>query len=288
MRWTNKSISAVAAAWMALCTIAGAQVALDARLLHSRTMKYEPIGVKVRVENNLSDKLQLGSDDPKARLVFVVERGPGNPVSPLPSAKRIHFKVPPHNTGTVEVDLQEIYDMRDTGPYTVRARVDWKGTSYSSPRMYLDVVPGLSIGEMTVEAGGGFRKLTLRTLHRERKEYLFLVIENARAGICYGAFDLGRIVRVQKPMLTIDAEEQIHILHQSAPTHYTHTILTSEGEQIGRVLYGGDAGQVRLEGSPDGGVTVRGGREASQASPEAFRMPSGMRMHTDSEPVPMR
>ena len=76
------------------------------------------------------------------------------------------------------------------------------------------------------------RSYTLRTLNRDRREVVFLRINDDDRGMCYGVFELGAIVRMFEPKLQMDEVGNIHVLHQSGPWQFTHSVFTPHGDPV--------------------------------------------------------
>ncbi len=138
------------------------------------------------------------------------------------------------------MDLLGLYDLRGTGPYTVRARLDWKNKSYISSTRYLDIVPGLELNRLITDGPGGvsLRCFSLRSLYRERRTHLFVRIEDKDNGICYGLYDLGKLLRVGKPEIGLNGDGNVEIRHQSAPEQFTRTTLSLDGKVIDQQVDG--------------------------------------------------
>lgn len=270
--------------WAGLCARSQGQLVLNAKLVHPRVIQYEPIRVEVRVDNNSAQEIQVGADESGMRLLFEIEQVPGQLIPTRADARMPTLTVPARKAATAEVNLAEIYDMRSTGPYTVRPKLEWGAKSYPGPKLYVDVIPGFEIGRLMEDVGGGrgVRTFSLLTLSRDRGEYLFLKIEEEDQGLCYGVIDLGRIVRLHEPTLSFDQQAQVHVLHQSGPTQFAHTILTAYGDVVERQTFRTSGGKPSLERDREGGVVIRGGEPAPDESPVSPGIPA------DNQRVPAR
>lgn len=243
-------------------SVARAQIEVSCRLEHERVLAFEPIRVTVGIVNNTGRSLLFSEEGGDARLAFDIEQTPGaalrptgEPIFPEP------FSLEPGKQATKTVNLLSVFPIGSTGPYTIRARVEWAGRMFSSPGLFLDILPGLEIGHLTAGVpgeAGALRTYTLRTLNRDRSEHVFLRIEDEDEGQCYGVFDLGRIVRVTPPSLQVDSAGNVHVLHQAAPRQYTHSAFRPNGEPVEQKQYLSGALDVRMRKSDDGEVRVSG------------------------------
>ncbi len=245
----------------ALAMPAAGQIEVGCRIEQSRLVQYEPIRVTVRIRNNSGEPLRFTGADRNAQLQFEVEQTPGRAL-PMRQASLITepLVIAPRGQATRDVILTEHYDLRSTGPYTLRARVDWEGQGFVSPKVFADIVPGFEIERLISAAGAArsMRHYRLLTLNRDRGEHVFLRIDDEAEGICYGVIHLGRIIRTRTPMLRVDGDFNVHVLHQSGPGRYAHNVFNPEGRRVLRKTYMDEEQQAELSDTEDGRVIVTG------------------------------
>jgi hypothetical protein len=83
--------------------------------------------------------------------------------------------------------------------------------------------------------------------------------------------------------LVVDDAGRVHVLQQSGPQQYTHTVMSSEGALIDRETYLGSAGGADFEQALGGGAGIgRSTMSREEIVPERF-LPGG-----HSKPVPLR
>lgn len=236
-----------------------AQFELSANLANPNALQYEPVIVILKVSNTGPYPATVGGEG-GAVLSFRVEREAGRIVDEQPPGLILApFMVPPRETVTREVNVARAYDLRKTGSYTLYARLDHRGTRSRSGRMYLDVVPGLIIHEQRVMTRSGSRTISLRTLQRDRVMHLFCRIEDEQRQICYGVHDLGRLLRHDPTGILVDSEDLIHVLHQSGPTRYSHSIFGADGTPIRQEYVAKGNRSAELAIGEGGDVVVQGG-----------------------------
>ncbi len=248
----------------ALCAAlaAPAQVSLRIRLAHASVLDMEPAVVAVTIQNDTPQDLVIGGTN-AAVLQFDIEESPGTLLRA--TGKPVlaeEVAVPARGSRTVETDLVQPYLLRKPGPYTVTAIVRWNDEVFASNRDYLDVLPGLEIRRLqalTSEKPPSKLTYSLRTLGRERHQYLFLRVDNEAKSLCYGVYDLGTVVRMFEPQVKFDNAGRIHILHQSAPTRFTHSVFETDGVPVSTKFHGGKAAMIKLVVNREGEVKVEGG-----------------------------
>ena len=260
---------------------AAAQIDMQCRLENVRTVLFEPVVISLDIINNTGDILDFSGAIPNAHLAFDVEQSPGVLVPPtgVPLfAQAVTIK--PGDTFSGKVNLQAAYKITDTGPYTVTTRVEWGDKVFISPKLFLDVLPGLEIAKLVAgipDDPNAVRSYTLRTLNRDRSEVVFLRINDDEEGACYGVFELGTIVRMFEPRLQVDAVGNIHVLHQSGPWQFTHSVFTPHGDPVVQEVYSAEGSVIDLKRAEDGQLTVQGGQRympgQEGTSQEAVRAP---------------
>ena len=230
---------------------ARAQIDFRCRLINSKVLQYESIPVEVIIANNTGRLLALGGDGSDVRLFFDIETTPGALVMPtgVPLlTNRVVIK--PADTARLVVDLLPSYAIPGTGPCSITGRLEWRDLVFVSAKMYVDIVPGLEIARLAAgipELPQSTRTYSLRTLNRDRGERVFLRITD-EAGRSYGVLDLGRIVRVYKPVMHVDEEGNLQIVHQNGPGSYVRHVITPYGRVVAQEAYTGDSGNLRLKG----------------------------------------
>ena len=254
--------TAVSAGILCVLSYSGlAQLDVRGRLRHKRLLRYEPVIVDLRIVNRSSELIQLSLSNASSRLVFDVEQVPGGQIPERSDGEMRTINVPPRASIEESIDLLKIYDLRTTGPYTIRAHIDWEGTSFISPPMYLDILTGFELTHLVADAprGGSRRVYTLRTLYRDSADQLFLTVEE-KGSVCLGVLDLGSVVRLNEPQLQVDGEGDIHVLFQHSPSLFFHCIIDGGALLISRresfrVAYGhleileDDSGRVFIVGA---------------------------------------
>ncbi len=248
-----------------LCGLAGAvhaQVEVSCRVEPSRAVMYEPVIAHVRIQNNTGSEITINDSGADGRLWMEIERVPGRPVRQRePRLLAEPMVIPPRESVTRRINISRAYDLRSTGQFNVRARVNWAGRSLASGRAFLDLVPGLERARLTGAAGpeGSQPRLyRLLTLNRDRGEHLFLRVDDEHAGVCYAVVHLGRLVRIQDPKMRIDESNNLTILHQTSPARYLYHVFTPNGKLVNRRLYTSEERGVTLVRSTDGSYIVSG------------------------------
>lgn len=245
-------------------SVALGQIEISARLQHARLLQFEPVLASVRIQNRMPRPVQVGQGE-EVEIHFDIGVRPGDYLKERPNARHADsFTVEPGETVSVVINLLDRYPLTRLGPYTIRARLSYAGGLRHSARMYLDIVPGMKIGaaegSVTGELGGPRRVCTLLHLTRDGREHLFLRFDDPDADLSYGVHDLGSFIRFVDPNLAIDLRGHVHVLHQSAPSRFTHSTFRIDGRALDRVFYTKGHAAIRLVPAPDGEIVVAGGQ----------------------------
>lgn len=274
--------------WMLLAGLAAAspawaQVQLTCRLAHQRLVLHEPAVITLTVENQLAVPVDLAGTPDAPALSFDVERSPGRLLSPAGAPLFSESVwIAPQGTRTFQFDLRMHYPLREEGPYSVCARLALPDRALTSAKLFFDVVPGLPILSLTAgtrDPADGVRKYSLVSISREMYQYIFLRILDEARNQCFGTYELGPFLRYFKPVLLLDGEAQVHVLHQSGPNQFIHNVFTPNGRPVQHGVYRGDIGRMRLEKAPNGSISVFGGKPVSPDDDEPEPKPA---------PLPLR
>jgi len=261
-RWTG----AVACAAVLLAAGAGTvhgQVDIQWVPEHNRVVLMGPMVAHLRIGNLTGGDLSLGPGG-NAGLSFILDDTHGGTVrSNGRDLVRRPVRIPNGGTAEVTVDISDAYPVERAQSYMVSPVLDIEGERFAGNRQSFEVQSGLEIAQRTTGlAGRGTdRKATLRLIHRDRSDYVFFRLDAPSAGQCLGVYELGTVIRFVPPLIETDAEGDFHVLHQSAPDRFVHSVFTAGGTPLFRDLYSAQAGAIRLERNDDGSVDVEGGNK---------------------------
>ena len=132
-------------------------------------------------------------------------------------------------------DLTLWYDMGAMGRYMVTAEIAWDGRIMASRPVVLEVVRGIELQQVSRGVRGYpnlKRTYSLRYWPREGAEQLFLSVDESPTGLNYGVFRLGPVVRVFKPVVEVDGQGKIVVVHQSTSRRFVRSVLKGSRERI--------------------------------------------------------
>ncbi len=248
------------AIWGLACA-APAQIELSWKLLHNRTVLMEPVRATVRIVNYSGQTLDL-TPRGNARLLFDVEDQPTSmvPGTGQPLVRQAVI-IPSSETRDVEVNLLDGYRIVKGQSYMLKPVLEFDGVRFTGERLSLEVQPGLELIQRAygTRSAGDARSVSLRLIHREGGDRVLFRIDNSATGFCLGVYELGRMIRYFVPRLEQDRDRAFHVLHQSGPDRFVHSVFDYDGTPRGMTFYSAEASRLQLKRGEDGGVAVEGG-----------------------------
>lgn len=240
---------------------AQAQVKLGFVLKPDVALQYERVGAEITIQNNTGKPLDSSSNG-NCRISYIVRFGKDTPMAGLENVEALPVLVPPARTLTFADDISKRFNLGKMGPYTVQLKLEWSDYVFTSESRFVDVVSGTEVDHLTTSTPDGERTFSLRLLNREKHDRLFLRIEDP--SVCYGVFDLGRVVRMSNPEIKMDAKGMVHILHQSGPQQYSYVVYSPQGVRTRKETYGDNITRATIVSDDVGAVSVETVHVATQ------------------------
>lgn len=214
------------------------QVRIGVDVEHESVLENEPVIATVSIGNDADTPMVFGPDAFNATLTLVLRRGVRRmeelPADTMRQANR-RIIVLPGEVHREMFDLGSLFPMHEQRTYRLSVRIEHEDIAYSSRERVFDIVSGIEIASAVYPVPGyRDRKLTysLRYWRRRQSEHLFLVVNDRAAGIAYGTFDLGRMIRFTPPVLRYDHIGTISVVHQSGRERFTRSRFSISGEGV--------------------------------------------------------
>jgi len=258
MTWTWRLVVTAAFVGLSL-TSAWGQIEVRCTLAQNSVLQFERVEATVAIYNVSGGYMVFGGPEANSHLSFRVERSSGVVVPPnrdvtWPSPVRLASGEQSSRT----FDLQRYFAIPEPGAYAVVAVVHWRGRTFRSQKLFFDVARGVEIDRLSLtppSAPDALYTFSLRTLHRGAGDYALLRVDDETRDLCLGVYELGRILRVYRPTIQIDDFSHVHVLHQSGPNLFTHTVFTAQGLPISQNVHA-SGGAARLRKQPNGELIV--------------------------------
>ncbi len=195
----------------------------------------ERVRCEVSVENSSADSIDVGSRGSADSLIIELfrasDRDQYEKVSK--SAFTAPFLLHSGEGQRLESFIGDHYQMKDESRYLARAVLVHGGYRYESTFKSFDVVPGMKLASaMQLFAGrpGWERHFEVVFASRAQSEHAFLKIydkANGRIANIWPTIDLGTILRVSPPKISIMPNGEVVVLHRATQDNYVRTVFWS-------------------------------------------------------------
>jgi hypothetical protein len=236
-RSTSLWVFAFAIILTCMPVFAGIEVRLEVE--HPQVLAFEAVNAFVSIVNDSNGPLIIDSVNKytniePAKISFLIENGRRDTLQARSTKPVIRAMViMPDEKRDLMIDVTRWYDMARAGQYKITVRVDQGASTFLSNTLMIDVVPGIEIKKVTTPlASGRVREYSLRYWKRKDHSCLFLRVDEPDTSFNYGVFELGKLIRLADPTMTVDREGNVIITHQSAPDRFSRTLFRSYSEGV--------------------------------------------------------
>lgn len=231
-------------------------------LQHDRLLNNEPIIAFVTILNKSGAPLVINGSQPQdMKLLFDITDPRGNALRRVGNELTNEVVIiDPHETRRIKAHVTRHYRFNRPGGYYLKAVLAGEDFRYRSKSKHLDIGGGLPLGKTYghVPLKPNLRRqYELQYLTREGGETLFLQSRDLPGKRIIGTYTLGRLIRIQPPILEIDRSENLIVIHQSAAHEVTLStfkvyadrlhLLGQDKEKIGHGFGGGPPTEEELE-----------------------------------------
>ena len=232
-------IRSMAAVALLLSATAGiAEIRVMVRFEHSDFLVNEDVHALVALYNGQDVPLRICGEKDKgcAQLTFLIEPTANEWLKKHRKGPIIKgIDIDPGRDREMVVELTRWYNLATEGRYMVRAVLHKDGKMITSPKTVVEIVPGIELKKTSRSVAGYdelIRTYSLRYWKRGRLEVLFLSIDEEPTGINYGVFELGPLLRVQAPSLSVSRKGRVEIRHQRSADCFVRTKLQSGRHRV--------------------------------------------------------
>jgi hypothetical protein len=267
---------------LAACASASAQIRVGIRLEHPTVLQYEPIRAFITVYNDSDEPLAMSQIDGTNNFTLEMSVSDASGANLMTAARPPSWeslRVAPDSKQTLMCDVSQWFDIVSSQYYVVTVQGTFRNDRFESNRAMLKVVPGIEMVSVDQAVDGyrdRMRHYSLRYWKRDSFEHLFLCVSEPGRQTTWGVFDLGTLIRFNKPTLDISRSGDVKVIHQSARQRFTHSLFKSELNEVRFVdqtyhLSGGEPyPKPKLAGAETGTATraeVKVGDETGEEAP---------------------
>ena len=219
------------------------QIALELQVPQKRYLRYEPILLRLTVSNLSGNSLEFGGKTPghHGQIAFKVDSASGRTpklVNPLANPAN-GLSLAPGETRTLEIPLNQYYDMQREDGYSVQALLDHDRLPrrHVSQPVRVEVQDGLpilvkNIGLPTERQTGLIKAIQLSLLRfADVDEDIYALRAEDDINV-YAVHRLGSFIDGEKPQMELDGDSLVHLLLQIRPRLYVYYIFGFEGRNL--------------------------------------------------------
>lgn len=254
---------------------------LQTEIFQDRYLPGESIEVEFRLRNLSGEPLTFRPED---EWLDVTVRSIGKNAQegvlvPRIGPVRINgmFTVPHTVAVKARVDITPGFGVLPPGRYKLDATMLHPSTRSPSraTSLLLEVVPGSKIWEQEFgfravgpESQLELRKYSLQKMTTKSEVRLYVGVTDASEQMVFRQVALGRTANSDHQQARIDRLSYLHVLHQTGPRTFTHTVVNPLGDTLRRMTYDAATSGLRpaLKRDEEGRVAVVGGIRRPQAN----------------------
>lgn len=249
---------------LACSTMSYAQIGVNIRMNSGQILAGENVLVGVTITNNTGNDIVLANQGRTSWLDLVVKRSNGEPASAIGNASFGGVKIAAGQTMAKTIDISKIYNLRESGSYTVSAVVRERSqpNGYVSNRLLFTCAtarPDWSQKVGVPGSPGKTREYRVINFTSSSRTKLYAQLIDGKTGTSIQTLCLGEALLFRKPQASVDRAQVLHVLYLATPEFYVHARMDVNGKFLGRDLHKrGASGDPRLMTFGDGSVKVAG------------------------------
>ena len=253
---------------------------LQTELFQDRFLPGEPVEVEFRLRNLSGQPLTFRPEDDWLDVtVWSLSKatGEGVPVARLkPVRVEEAFTVAHTKAVKTRVDVAPCFNLMRPGRFKLTATLvlpGVRGPVQAAP-LLLEVVPGSKIWEQEFgfravdgPAVPELRKYALQKMTTKTSVRLYVGVTDGAEETVFRQVFLGRVANSDQPQRMLDRLSYLHVVHQTGPRTFTHTVVSPAGDVLRRATFDAVDGRSRPMLKPDeeGRVVLVGGVRRPQA-----------------------
>ncbi len=205
-----------------------AQIGINVKAAHKILLQHEAAKVFITIYNDTKETLIINKEYGNFTLTPYMVGENMEPLSIIntnPICSDLLVRA--GQKEQIIVDISKWYNMLKVQNYKLTIYGSWQDSKFKSNPVDMSVVNGFVMKSVDKTLSGTSKKMLhyeLRYWSREGSEHVFLRVDEPAASLNYGVFDLGRIIRFFKPILQVDLDGNIKIVHQVGPDCYKKSI----------------------------------------------------------------
>jgi hypothetical protein len=252
-----------------LATAAHAQITVSVSIKQRFHLLHEPIIATVNVTNLTGRDITL-SDSPQYQWFGFRVMGENDQMI---APRSLNYHLPPLTVNAGEtvkrsVNLNELYEMGQTGNYRIQASIYFDGLDkfFSSRPTYVDISEGRVLWRKVagvpegLPGAGQMRVFSLLSHQLGEANTLYVRVEGQDDGMVYCTFPVGRLLDNVPPQAEFDSGNNLYVLHLFGNRAYVLTKVSPDGQFGGQTNYTAPKTRPTLRKTAEGALQIIGGK----------------------------
>ena len=249
---------------LATAGLAHAQLASSLRLSKSQYLSGEPITAVVSITNHAGRDIVFQGDTQRPWLDFAISNHQGTATTPTRRSNFGSMTIRAGETLSRQVDLSSLFQLADSGNYSITATIRMPGQSGSEAattnRAIFTVTTGVPYWTQKVGTGarsGKIREFRVLNFSGDEKSQLYVQVLEGSTGLPVRTFSLGEALLLRKPSVTVDKQQRLNVLFLATPAAWIHCQIDTDGKLVSRTIHQRSSqGDPQLVTTPDGSVSI--------------------------------
>lgn len=254
---------------MALVTKSNAQFETSLTVNKDTYLTYEGLEATITVTNRSGADVVMGGPSDLPWLSFEIINPSGNPVPPMSLRSEQNLVLKSGGTISRKVVLSDHFSFSDYGNYSITANVyhppsqqyftsNRARANFTDAKKFWSKNFGVPMGQ---PGAGRIRRYELCVLRDLERTNLYVRVIEEKTDLKIATFSLGNCIMVADPQITLDKDNNLHVLFMAAPHIYSHVIVDTQGKILKRLYHREISGdRPQLSSLADQSITVRGGQ----------------------------
>ncbi len=247
-------------------------------------LTYEGLEATVTVTNRSGADVVMGGPSDLPWLSFEIINPSGNPVAPMGLRSEQNLVLKSGATISRKVVLSQHFSFSEYGTYGITANVyhppsqqyfksNRARANYTDAKKFWSKNFGVPTG---LPGAGQIRRYELCVLRDLEHTNLYVRLIEEKTELKIATFSLGYCIMIADPQVTLDKDNNLHVLFMAAPHIYSHVTVDTQGKILKRLYHREVAGdRPQLSSLADQSITVQGGQPFDPTAAPVETKPQG-------------
>ena len=262
----RRSFPILLAALVMLLDAACGQVSVELTLARRTFLSGEAIPVTVAVTNLSGTELVFQGRSQQPWIDFIVKSSRGVPLPPIGEPAFGAIRIPPSQTLSRTIDLNQLFGFSELGNFSIYAIVrlpNQRTGGFQSRRHLFSIAAAKPTWSQVVGVPGKpgqNHEMRLIRFSADQKDHLYAQVADQKTGRVLRTHHLGEAISLRQPTVALDSSLTMHVLYLATPSFWAHARIDPEGKLLDHQYYRPSlAGDPRLARLENGSIQMVGG-----------------------------